>query len=69
MLRVALVVAAASLVAACGFTVTSTPKNPNVCSIGTLYGCDNSDKPFAAPAPVEKEADKEPEKADAAKKP
>jgi hypothetical protein len=49
MLRIALTIAAASLVAACGFTVTSTPKNPDVCSIGTIYGCTNSDNP---PAPV-----------------
>ena len=54
MLRVAFVIVAASLVAACGFTITSTPKNPNICSIGTLYGCDNSDKPFTPAAEEEK---------------
>jgi hypothetical protein len=57
MLRVAFVIVAASLVAACGFTVTSTPKNPNVCSVavGPYGGCDNSDKP---PAPAVEEEKK-----------
>ena len=41
-------------VSACGFTITSTPKNANTCAIGAIYGCNNADKPYSpvdVPAP------------------